>query len=315
MENSKRMLLLVNPYAGKKQAQSSLCDIIDQLNKAGWRVEVHITQSRGDACEQAKMAEGHFDRVTAVGGDGTLNELISGVAGWNTRPDVGYIPMGTTNDFAASLGFPKEPKAVARVAADGTPFVCDIGKFEDRYFAYIAAFGMFTDVAYLTDQQAKNIFGRLAYLFQGALELGSNQGTKMKVVTEDQVIEGDFIFGAVTNSHSIGGFKGLLTGEIYLDDGWLELLLIRRPKNAAELSELVSSLLSQQFSQKSGVFYAKVKSVSFYADQPVSWTLDGEDGGAHEEATIECMPAAISFAAGDKEPAVSAPVVIVTQKE
>ena len=124
----------------------------------------------------------------------------------------------------------------------------------------------------------------------------------MKVVTEDQVIEGDFIFGAVTNSHSIGGFKGLLTGEIYLDDGWLELLLIRRPKNAAELSELVSSLLSQQFSQKSGVFYAKVKSVSFYADQPVSWTLDGEDGGAHEEATIECMPAAISFAAGDKEP-------------
>ncbi len=315
MENSKRMLLLVNPYAGKKQAQSSLCEIIDQLNKNGWRVEVHITQSRGDACEQAKMAEGHFDRVTAVGGDGTLNELISGVAGWNTRPDVGYIPMGTTNDFAASLGFPKEPKAAARVAAEGTPFVCDIGKFEDRYFAYIAAFGMFTDVAYLTDQQAKNIFGRLAYLFQGALELGSNQGTKMKVVTEDQVIEGDFIFGAVTNSHSIGGFKGLLAGEIYLDDGWLELLLIRRPKNAAELSELVSSLLSQQFSQKSGVFYAKVKSVSFYADQPVSWTLDGEDGGAHEEATIECMPAAISFAADDKEPAVSAPVVTVVQKE
>lgn len=314
MENSKRMLLLVNPYAGKKQAQSSLCEIIDQLNKSGWRVEVHITQSSGDACEQAKKAEGHFDRVTAVGGDGTLNELISGVAGWNSRPDVGYIPMGTTNDFAASLGFPKEARAAARVAAEGTPFVCDIGRFEDRYFAYIAAFGMFTDVAYLTDQQAKNIFGRLAYLFQGALELGSNQGIWMKVVTEDQVIEGDFIFGAVTNSHSIGGFKGLL-GEVYLDDGWLELLLIRRPKNAAELSELVSSLLSQQFSQKSGVFYAKVKAVSFYADQPVSWTLDGEDGGAHEEVTIECMPAAISFAAGDKESAVSTPVEIVTQKE
>ncbi len=315
MENKRRMLLLVNPHAGKKQAQNSLCDIVDQLNRAGWRVEVHITQSRGDACEQAKRAEGHFDRVTAVGGDGTLNELISGVAGWNTRPDVGYIPMGTTNDFAASLGFPKEPKAAAQIAAEGTPFICDIGRFEDRYFAYIAAFGMFTDVAYLTDQQAKNIFGRLAYLVQGALELGSNQGTKMKVVTEDQVIEGDFIFGAVTNSHSIGGFKGLLTGEIYLDDGWLELLLIRRPKNAAELSELVSSLLSQQFSSKSGVYYAKVKSVSFYANQPVSWTLDGEDGGEHTQATIECMPAAISFAAGDREPTVSAPVVIVSQKE
>ena len=163
-------------------------------------------------------------------------------------------------------------------------FVCDIGKFEDRYFAYIAAFGMFTDVAYLTDQQAKNIFGRLAYLFQGALELGSTQGTRMKVVTEDQIIEGDFIFGAVTNSHSIGGFKGLLTGEIYLDDGWLELLLIRRPKNAAELSELISSLLSQQFTQKSGVFYAKIKSVTFCADQPVNWTLDGEDGGAHRKS-------------------------------
>ena len=133
MEKEKRMLLLVNPYAGKKQAQNSLCDIVDQLNKAGWRVEVRITQSRGDACEQARKAEGKFDRVTAVGGDGTLNELISGVAGWNTRPDVGYIPMGTTNDFAASLGFPKDPKAAAKVAAEGEPFVCDIGRFEDRY--------------------------------------------------------------------------------------------------------------------------------------------------------------------------------------
>ncbi len=297
MENQKRMLLLVNPCSGKKMAQNVLLPIVDQLNKSGWRVEVRITQQRGDAAVQASTAEGKYDRVTAVGGDGTLNELISGVAGWNTRPDIGYIPLGTTNDFASTLGFSKDPVEAAKTAAEGIPFICDIGQFDNRYFAYIAAFGAFTDVAYSTDQQAKNIFGRLAYLFQGAKELSSlQQGHHMKVVTDKGIIEDDFIFGGVSNSLSIGGFKGLLTGDIYLDDGWLELLLIRQPKSVVQLHELVTALLDQQFTGTNGVYFMKVRSVSFSCDHPVSWTLDGEDGGERAECTVECVPGGVQFA-------------------
>ncbi len=296
MMEKKKLLLIINPKAGKRMAQGSLCDIVDLLTRGGYQVTVHVTQSRGDAEQQARMAEKQFDRVVCCGGDGTLNEMVSGAAGWNRTPECGYIPAGTTNDFASTLGFPKNPKEAAAVAAGGALFHCDIGQFDERYFVYIAAFGAFTSVAYTTDQQAKNIFGRLAYLFQGAKELSTLQeGHHMRVVTDGGVIEDDFIFGGVSNSLSIGGLKSLPTDEIFLDDGWLELLLIRQPKSAAELSELAAKLLSQQFDQEM-IRFIKVKSVTFCCDRPVAWTLDGEDGGAREEVTVECLPGAITFA-------------------
>ena len=296
----KRMLLIVNPFSGKRQARNVLFEILDTLCKEGWDPAVHITQSRGDATLAAKAAEGLYDKVVCIGGDGTLNEMVSGLAQWKAAPSAGYIPSGTTNDFAATLGFPKAPKEAALTAVNGEPFTCDIGRFDDRFFVYIAAFGAFTDVAYSTDQQAKNIFGRLAYLFQGALELPSlQQGYHMKVECEDGVIEDDFIFGAVSNSLSIGGFKGLPAEEIFLDDGELEVLLVRMPKNAAELSELVTALLGQQFGQH-GVYFFKVRSVRFTCDRPVSWTLDGEDGDSRETVSIACVPGAVTFAVGKR---------------
>ena len=296
----KRMLLIVNPYSGKRQAKGVLFEIVDALCKEGWDPTIHVTQSRGDAAVVAKEAEGVYDKVVCIGGDGTLNEMVSGLAQWKTHPFAGYIPSGTTNDFASTLGFPKSPKEAALTAINGEPFQCDIGRFGDRFFVYIAAFGAFTDVAYSTDQQAKNLFGRLAYLFQGALELPSlQQGQHMRVICEDGIIEDDFIFGAVSNSLSIGGFKGLPAGEIFLDDGWLEVLLIRLPRNAAELSELVAALLGQQFGQH-GVYFFKVRSVTFQCDHPVSWTLDGEDGGSREEVEISCVPEAVTFSVGKR---------------
>lgn len=296
MMEKKNLLLIVNPKAGKRMAQGSLCDIVDLLTRGGYQVTVHVTQSRGDAAQQAREAEKHFDRVVCCGGDGTLNEMVSGVVLWNTRPECGYIPAGTTNDFASTLGFPKSPKEAAVVAAEGKLFHCDIGQFDERFFVYIAAFGAFTSVAYTTDQQAKNIFGRLAYLFQGAKELSTlQQGHHMRVITDQGIIEDDFIFGGVSNSLSIGGLKNLPTENIFLDDGWLELLLIRQPKSAAELSELAAKLLSQQFDQEM-IRFVKVKSATFSCDHPVAWTLDGEDGGTRQEVTVECLPGAVTFA-------------------
>lgn len=300
MAEKKKLLLIVNPKAGKRMAQGSLCDVVDRLTRGGYQVTVHVTQARGDAADQARAAEKDFDRVVCCGGDGTLNEMVSGVALWNIRPECGYIPAGTTNDFASTLGFPKNPKEAAAVAAGDNLFHCDIGRFDEHYFVYIAAFGAFTSVAYTTDQSAKNIFGRLAYLFQGAKELSTlQQGHHMRVITDRGIIEDDFIFGGVSNSLSIGGLKGLPTENIFLDDGWLELLLIRQPKNAAELSELAAKLLSQQFDQEM-IRFCKVKSVTFSCENPVAWTLDGEDGGTWKEVTVECLPGAVTFAVPEK---------------
>ena len=301
MRENKKLLLIINPKAGKRMAQGSLCEIVDQLTRGGFQGTVHVTQARGDAMRQAAAAEGQFDRVVCCGGDGTLNEMVSGVSRWNTRPVCGYIPAGTTNDFASTLGFPKNPREAAAAAAGDTLFHCDIGQFDEQHFVYIAAFGAFTSVAYTTDQQAKNIFGRLAYLFQGVKELSSlQQGHHMRVVTDQEIIEDEFIFGGVSNSLSIGGLKNLPTDEIFLDDGWLELLLIRQPKSAAELSELATRLLSQQFDQDM-IRFTKVKSVTFCSEKPVAWTLDGEDGGIREEVTIQCLPSAVAFVVPEKD--------------
>ncbi len=295
MPEQKKLLLIINPTAGKRMAQGSLCEIVEQLMSGGYQVTVHVTRSQGDARVQAAEAEGQFDRVVCCGGDGTLNETISGLAQWSSTPVCGYIPAGTTNDFASTLGFPKNPREAASAAATGTLFPCDIGQFEDRYFVYVAAFGVFTDVSYTTDQQQKNLFGRLAYLVQGAKELTSLQrGTRMQVITDAGVIEDEFLFGCVSNSFSIGGMKLLPADQISLDDGMLELLLVRRPKNVAELNELAANLLSQKFDQEM-IRFIRASAVHFSSAEPVAWTLDGEDGGERQEVTVSCKPHAVSF--------------------
>lgn len=290
----KRLLLILNPMAGKRLAQSHLYEIIDRFVKAGYEVTVHPTQNRGDATVQVQKKGERFQRIVCCGGDGTLNEVITGLERLDIRPELGYIPTGTTNDFAQSLGFSKNPAQAAETAATGVPFPCDIGRFGGRCFTYIAAFGAFTDVAYTTDQQAKNLFGRIAYLFEGVKRLGNLRSFPMEVVTETGVIQDEFIFGAVANSLSIAGHRGFFADDVSLNDGQFEVLLIRRPQTPADLNRIIGDLLTQQFDQQQ-IRCFKSSSIRFHAAEPLSWTLDGEDGGQHLEADICCLTRAITF--------------------
>lgn len=290
----KRLLLILNPMAGKRLAQSKLYEIIDRFVKEGYEVTVHPTQSRGDATAQVLQKGERFCRIVCCGGDGTLNEVITGLEGLCIRPELGYIPTGTTNDFAQSLGFSKNPAQAAETAATGVPFPCDIGRFGDRCFTYIAAFGAFTDVAYTTDQQAKNLFGGIAYFFEGVKRLGSIRSYPMEVVTETGMIQDEFIFGAVANSLSIAGHRGFFADDVSLNDGQFEVLLIRRPQTPADLNKIISDLLTQQFDQQQ-IRCFRASSISFRAAAPTAWTLDGEDGGGHLEASICCLPKAVTF--------------------
>ena len=251
----KKLLFVYNPRAGKEMLKPRLSDVLDIFVKAGYEVTVHPTQAYRDAYYQIKEYEvGKYDLIACSGGDGTIDEVATGMMkrremGKDVVP-VGYIPAGTTNDFAKSLHIPRKPLAAADNAVKGVPFPCDIGKFNDCVFVYIAAFGIFTDVSYETDQAVKNVLGHMAYILEGAKRIFNIPSYKIKVEHDGEVIEDEFIFGMVTNSRSVGGFSNMVGKNIVFDDGLFEVTLIKTPKNPIALQEIIAALLIEQVDTK-----------------------------------------------------------------
>ena len=251
----KKLLFVYNPRAGKEMLKPRLSDVLDIFVKAGYEVTVHPTQAYRDAYYQIKEYEvGKYDLIACSGGDGTIDEVATGMMkrremGKDVVP-VGYIPAGTTNDFAKSLHIPRKPLAAADNAVKGVPFPCDIGKFNDSVFVYIAAFGIFTDVSYETDQAVKNVLGHMAYILEGAKRIFNIPSYKIKVEHDGEVIEDEFIFGMVTNSRSVGGCSNMVGKNIVFDDGLFEVTLIKTPKNPIALQEIIAALLIEQVDTK-----------------------------------------------------------------
>lgn len=291
----KKLLFVFNPQSGKAQMKTYLLDVIQVFVRAGYEVTVHPTQCRQDAQRLIAERGGDFDLVVCSGGDGTLNEAVQGMMELSVPRCLGYIPSGSTNDFGASLELSKDIVQAARVAAEGFPFPCDIGSFNSRYFTYIAAFGAFTDVAYETSQQTKNILGRLAYVLEGMRRLSSIAAVPLTVEHDGQILQREYVFGMVSNSMSIGGMKGLVGSDIMLDDGLFEAAFIRRPSNAAELHETLNALLRQDYIHAPCVDFFRSGKVTVRSENGISWTLDGEFGGTVKEAVIENHQQAIIF--------------------
>ena len=291
----KKLLFVYNPRAGKEMLKPRLSDVLDIFVKAGYEVTVHPTQAYRDAYYQIKEYEvGKYDLIACSGGDGTIDEVATGMMkrremGKDVVP-VGYIPAGTTNDFAKSLHIPRKPLA----AVKGVPFPCDIGKFNDSVFVYIAAFGIFTDVSYETDQAVKNVLGHMAYILEGAKRIFNIPSYKIKVEHDGEVIEDEFIFGMVTNSRSVGGFKGIIGRDIVFDDGEFEVTLIKTPKNPIALQEIIAALLIEQVDTKH-MYTFKTKKITFDSVEEIPWTLDGEFGGEQDYVEIENVQKAMEI--------------------
>lgn len=287
----KKLLFVYNPRAGKEMLKPRLSDVLDIFVKAGYEVTVHPTQAYRDAYYQIKEYEvGKYDLIACSGGDGTIDEVATGMMkrremGKDVVP-VGYIPAGTTNDFAKSLHIPRKPLAAADNAVKGVPFPCDIGKFNDSVFVYIAAFGIFTDVSYETDQAVKNVLGHMAYILEGAKRIFNIPSYKIKVEHDGEVIEDEFIFGMVTNSRSVGGFSNMVGKNIVFDDGLFEVTLIKTPKNPIALQEIIAALLIEQVDTKH-MYTFKIKKITFDSVEEIPWTLDGEFGGEQDYVEIE----------------------------
>lgn len=282
----KKMLFIYNPHAGKASIRSNLLDIIDIFTKAGYEVTAQPTQKKGDAIDATVEKAGRFDILVCSGGDGTIDEVVTGMMQRKERIPIGYVPAGTTNDFARSLKIPRTMKKAAQNIVDGKPFACDMGTFNGNTFVYIAAFGLFTDVSYLTDQNMKNVLGHMAYLLEGARRLNSYPSYHMKFEANGTVIEDDFMYGMITNSVSVGGFKNITGQNVKMDDGVFEVTLVKTPKTVAQLNQLMTALVMRDIDTEC-MYCFKTSQISFYCEDEVPWTLDGEYGGHQRKVQIQ----------------------------
>lgn len=289
-----RVLFLFNSHAGKGRIKGSLSDIIELFVNADYEVTVHSTKGKGDAQSVAFERGEEYDIIVASGGDGTLNEVVNGIMPLNKKPNIGFIPVGTTNDFAMNFNLSKVNVNAAQSIVFGKPYAYDIGSFNDHYFNYVAAFGLFADVSYATPQAYKNLLGRLAYIAEGARSLAYIQSYHMKFSCGEMEIEDEFIFGSISNANTVGGFRNLTGKNVTLNDGLFEVILITKPKNLLELNSIINSLLLLNYDNKN-IFKFKTNEIKYTSEKLVDWSLDGEFGGSLKSATIINHKQAVNF--------------------
>ena len=294
---SKRLLFIINPRSGKGQIKAHLADILDIMIKAGYQVSVHITQSGGDATKQTIEQSKDFDRIVCSGGDGTLDEVVTGMMQLpcTARKPIGYIPAGSTNDFGNSLGIDKDMINAARISVSDKLFPCDIGTFNSDSFVYVAAFGIFTEVSYATPQDMKNVLGHAAYIIEGAKQLRDIPSFRMQVEYDGNVVYDEFIYGMITNSKSVGGFQGIIRGDIGLNDGVFEATLIKMPRNPMELNDIIG-FMTGIVPDSDMVYSFQTSAIKFTSGEEVPWTLDGEFGGNHQTVSIVDEKGALEIA-------------------
>lgn len=287
----KKMLFIYNPNSGMGLLKPKLSDVLDIFVKGGYEVTVYPTQKYHDAVRKMGEYEEQYDLVACSGGDGTLDEVVTGMMKREDKVPIGYIPAGTTNDFASSLHISQNMLEAADTVVNGVPFACDVGEFNEDYFVYIAAFGLFTDVSYETKQSMKNVLGHLAYILEGTKRIFNIPSYRIKVTHDGETIEDEFIYGMVTNSRSVGGFKGITGKNVVFDDGKFEVTLFKTPRNPMELNEILGALALRKINPKR-MYSFKTNEVHFETEEEIPWTLDGEFGGVHEEVVVkDCQKA------------------------
>ena len=294
----KNLMMLVNPAAGRSMNSPALGTVVSRLCQNGFQPTVYYTTHAGAARELTREHAMRYDRMLCLGGDGTLSDVIAGLMDLpeEERPPLGYIPMGTANDVATTLGLPmRQPAKGVAQYLQGAPLPYDVGEMDSvGYFTYIAAFGAFTAVSYKTDQELKHMLGHAAYVLEGLNSLTSIKSYHARVTHDDGELEGDFIYGALSNALSVGGMVKMDRKLVNLSDGKFELLLVHRPATPGDTAAIISGILAQDYSG-SCLTVIQSSRVRFEFDEAVPWTRDGEDGGEHKALELRCHPRAVSI--------------------
>ncbi len=289
----KKMLFIMNPYSGMRRANRYLTDIISLFNRADYEVNIRMTAGPGDAGRFAESYSRDVELVVCCGGDGTLNETITGMIRCGATAPIGYIPAGSTNDFASSLKLSTNIMQAVQDILEGQPVTYDVGRFADRYFSYVASFGAFTKSSYATPQSIKNALGHTAYVLEGISELSQIRPFHVKMELENETVEDDFIFGCISNSTSIGGILTLDPKIVDMADGLLEVFLVRAPRNLTEISECIQALQSQRYNDCAMITFGPARKVHVTAEPDMPWTLDGEKFDGQAEIEVENLHHAI----------------------
>lgn len=286
-----RVLLMVNPMAGRQKIRNELLYVVDTLTKAGYETIIYTTQGKDATRDLLAEKDSQFDRVICCGGDGTFNEILSATMHWNKRPILGYIPAGTTNDFAAGLKLPSDIREAAVNIVRGTPHTVDAGLFNTSYFSYVASFGAFTETSYSTPQNFKNALGHLAYILEGIKEIPAFTSYTVCVEADGQIYKDSYIFGAVSNARSVGGILKISDSLVDLNDGVFEVMMIKMPKTLMDLSAIVTSLtsLNPLKYDPSMFLFLQTKELKITFEQEIVWSLDGERVSGGKEARIACI--------------------------
>jgi len=299
MHDRKKLLFIMNPKSGLMQAPKYMAEIIERFSGAGYLTQVLMTTASGDANAFAAEYGGEVDTVVVSGGDGTLNGVIDGLLRGGHKTPIGYIPAGSTNDFANSIGLPKSIPACVDRIINGTAKPVDIGCFNGRYFSYVASFGAFTSTTYSVPQNIKNILGHSAYVMAGVKELAHIKSIHARIILEkgtpeEEIHEGDYVLGGVCNSKSIGGIVNLQKLDVDMNDGMMEVILIKMPKDLIELSDTTTSILGGTFKSHQIEKYTAHR-ITFELDENVHWTLDGEYEKGSGICEIDTIKSAISL--------------------
>ena len=292
-----RVLLMVNPMAGRQKIRNELLYVVDTLTKAGYETIIYTTQGKDATRDLLAEKDSQFDRVICCGGDGTFNEILSATMHWNKRPILGYIPAGTTNDFAAGLKLPSDIREAAMNIVRGTPHTVDAGLFNTSYFSYVASFGAFTETSYSTPQNFKNALGHLAYILEGIKEIPAFTSYTVCVEADGQIYKDSYIFGAVSNARSVGGILKISDSLVDLNDGVFEVMMIKMPKTLMDLSAIVTSLtsLNPLKYDPSMFLFLQTKELKITFEQEMVWSLDGERVSGGKEARIACIKDAFNI--------------------
>ena len=291
----KKLLLIVNPCSGRAKMRGELLRVTEIFSNADFEVTVYPTKARGDATKRASLiSENEYDIIVVCGGDGTLNEVITGLmqAGVNCR--LGYIPSGTLNEWSSGLNISRSIPQAARDIINGKEITLDIGKFGNKYFSYTASFGAFTSASYSAPQEVKNVLGQAAYFFEGIKSLNNIKPVHLKFICDEREVEGDFLFGAVSNSMSVGGIVKFDESAVKLNDGEFEVLLIRKPDNILKLQPLVEGIIHQELDRE-GMEFFHTKEITVIGGEGLSWTLDGEFAEGSQTVKIQNIHNAINL--------------------
>ena len=290
----KKMLFILNPCAGTKKANKFLAEILALFNRADYQTQVYVTAKSKDAIRAVKMFGAGKDLVVCCGGDGTFNETVTGLLEAGLSIPLGYIPAGSTNDFANSLKLSMHPLEAAKTIIEGTPQPLDIGFFNGRYFSYVASFGAFTKASYNTPQSVKNALGHTAYILESIKELATIRQLPVRLELDGDTVEGNYIFGAICNSTSVGGILTLDPNQVDMTDGKFEILLVRAPKDLFEITECITAVQKQRYNCRMMTFRS-AKNVKIFSDADMPWTLDGEQANGAGELTATNLQHAITL--------------------